>query len=91
MTKDLNDGFYTPVYVNFLSSVPRALLEDWGSQIASSPSAAENLAQIYDQYLNFVTLDSDQFSLNIEDAYRKINSPKTSDQELDELIDRGKA
>ncbi|KAG9184924.1 hypothetical protein G6011_11754 [Alternaria panax] len=88
VTKDLNDGLYTPVYVNFLSSVPRALLEDWGSQIASSPSAAENLAQIYDQYLNFVTLDSDQFSLNIQDAYRKINSPKTSDQELDELIDR---
>jgi hypothetical protein len=63
-------------------------LEDWGAEVATSPGAAENLAQIYDQYLNFVTLDSDQFSLNIQDAYRKINSPKTSDQELDELIDR---
>ncbi|KAI4698630.1 hypothetical protein J4E81_005854 [Alternaria sp. BMP 2799] len=88
VTKDLNDSLYTPIYLNFLSSVPRTLLEDWGSQIAASPGAAENIAQLYDQYLNFVTLDSDQFSLNIEDAYRKINSPKTSDQELDELIDR---
>lgn len=50
VTKDLNEGLYTPAYVNFLSSVPRHLLESWGAELATMPEAASNLAQIYDQY-----------------------------------------
>lgn len=50
VTKDLNEGLYTPAYVNFLSSIPRALLESWGAELATIPEAASNLAQIYDQY-----------------------------------------
>jgi hypothetical protein len=50
VTKDLNEALYTPAYVNFLSSVPRHLLESWGAELATMPEAAGNLAQIYDQY-----------------------------------------
>ena len=50
VTKDLSEGLYTPAYVNFLSSVPRTLLESWGAELATMPEAASNLAQIYDQY-----------------------------------------
>lgn len=50
VTKDLNDALYTPAYINFLSSVPRQLLESWGAELATMPEAAGNLAQIYDQY-----------------------------------------
>lgn len=53
VTKDLGEGLYTPAYVNFLSSVPRQLLESWGAELATMPDAASNLAQIYDQYAMF--------------------------------------
>jgi hypothetical protein len=74
--------------VNFLSSIPRPLLEDFASQIAST-GTAEHVAQVYDQYLNFIVAEPDLFSLGLgNDAYWKINSAKTSDEELDGIVDK---
>ncbi|KAJ5111519.1 hypothetical protein N7532_002054 [Penicillium argentinense] len=88
ITRDLAGGLYSPAYVNFLSSVPRPLLEDFASQIATS-GASENIAQVFDQYLNFIVAEPDLFSLGLgNDAYYKINSGKTSDEDLDAMIDK---
>jgi hypothetical protein len=87
ITHDLSHGLYSPAYVNFLSSVPRPLLEDFASQIVTS-GASEHIAQVFDQYLNFVVAEPDLFSLGLgNDAYYKINSGKTSDEELDAIVD----
>jgi hypothetical protein len=73
--------------VNFLSSVPRPLLEDFASQVATT-GTAEHIAQVYDQYLNFIVAEPDLFSLGLgNDAYWKINSAQTSDEELDAIVD----
>lgn len=88
ITDDLARGLYTPAYVNFLSSVPRPLLEDFASQIATT-GASEHIAQVYDQYLNFIVAEPDLFSLGLgHDAYWKINSAQTSDEDLDVIIDK---
>lgn len=88
ITRDLSHGLYSPAYVNFLSSVPRPLLEDFASQIATS-GASEHIAQVFDQYLNFIVAEPDLFSLGLgNDAYYKINSPKTSDEDLDTMVDK---
>ncbi|KAJ5161271.1 hypothetical protein N7492_006663 [Penicillium capsulatum] len=88
ITNDISGGLYSPAYVNFLSSVPRPLLEDFASQIATS-GASENIAQVFDQYLNFVVAEPDLFSLGLgNDAYHKINSGKTSDEDLDAIVDK---
>lgn len=88
ITNDLSNGLYSPAYVNFLSSVPRPLLEDFASQIATS-GASENIAQVFDQYLNFIVAEPDLFSLGLgNDAYHKINSGKTSDEDLDGIVDK---
>ncbi|KAE8144500.1 Sec1-like protein [Aspergillus avenaceus] len=88
ITGDLSRGLYTPAYVNFLSSVPRPLLEDFASQIATT-ATSEHIAQVYDQYLNFIVAEPDLFSLGLgHDAYWKINSAQTSDEELDVIIDK---
>ncbi|KAM0094060.1 Vesicle trafficking between the ER and Golgi [Aspergillus fumigatus] len=88
ITNDLSRGLYSPAYVNFLSSIPRPLLEDFASQIAST-GTAEHVAQVYDQYLNFIVAEPDLFSLGLgNDAYWKINSAKTSDEELDGIVDK---
>lgn len=88
IAKDLSRGLYSPAYVNFLSSVPRPLLEDFASQIAST-GTAEHIAQVFDQYLNFIVAEPDLFSLGLgKDAYWKINSAQTSDEDLDVVVDR---
>ncbi|OJI99784.1 hypothetical protein ASPVEDRAFT_188133 [Aspergillus versicolor CBS 583.65] len=88
IASDLQRGLYSPAYINFLSSVPRPLLEDFASQIATT-GTSEHISQVYDQYLNFIVAEPDLFSLGMgNDAYWRINSAKTSDADLDEIVDR---
>ncbi|KAF2744129.1 putative Golgi transport protein Sly1 [Sporormia fimetaria CBS 119925] len=87
VTSDLSRSLYSPAYINFLSSIPRPLLEDFAAQTAAS-GTAEHLAQIYDQYLNFIVSEPDLFSLNLSGAYGTLNSAQTSDETLDTLVDR---
>ena len=89
ITGDLQKGLYTPAYINFLSSVPRPLLEDFATQTATSETS-DKIAQLFDQYLNFIVAEPDLFSLGMqqEHTYWALNSGKTSDAKLDEVVDR---
>lgn len=89
ITNDLQKGVYSPAYINFLSSIPRPLLEDFASQTAAA-GTAEHIAQLFDQYLNFIVAEPDLFSLGMqkEHTYWALNSAKTKDEELDHVVDR---
>lgn len=88
ITSDLTRGLYTPAYVNFLSSAPRQLLEDFAAEIVST-NTAEHIAQVYDQYLNFIVAEPDLFSLGLgKETYLKLHSSKATDEEVDNEIDR---
>jgi hypothetical protein len=87
ITSDLSRSLYSPAYINFLSSVPRPLLEDFAQQTVTS-GTAEHIAQIYDQYLNFIVSEPDLFSLGMPGAYGTLNSAQTADSELDATVDR---
>ncbi|RDW91313.1 hypothetical protein BP5796_02478 [Coleophoma crateriformis] len=89
ITNDLSRGLYSPAYINFLSSIPRPLLEDFAAQTAAT-GTSESIAQFYDQYLNFIVGEPDLFSLGMrkENTYWALNSAKTQDDELDNVIDR---
>jgi hypothetical protein len=87
VTSDLSRGLYSPAYLNFLSSIPRPLLEDFASQIATA-NTSEHLASLHDQYLNWISAEPDLFSLNLDGAYGTLNSAQTSDEALDGLVDK---
>ncbi|OTA93960.1 hypothetical protein M434DRAFT_395190 [Hypoxylon sp. CO27-5] len=89
ITNDLQKGLYSPAYINFLSSIPRPLLEDFAAQTAAA-GTAEHIAQLFDQYLNFIVAEPDLFSLGMqkEHTYWALNSAKTKDEELDHVVDR---
>lgn len=89
ITNDLSRGLYSPAYINFLSSIPRPLLEDFASQTATA-GTSESISQVYDQYLNFIVGEPDLFSLGMRNAntYWALNSAKTQDEELDNVVDR---
>ena len=87
INSDLAKGLYADAYINFLSSIPRPLMEDFASQIADS-GTAESISQMYDQYLNFIVSEPDLFSLGMgKDTYWALNSPKATDEEIDVLVD----
>ncbi|KOS23067.1 Protein sly1 [Escovopsis weberi] len=89
ITTDLQRGLYSPAHINFLSSIPRVLLEDFATQTAEA-GTSEKIAQLFDQYLNFIVAEPDLFSLGMqkEHTYWALNSAKTSDAELDAVVDR---
>lgn len=85
---DLAKSLYADAYINFLSSIPRPLMEDFALKIAES-GTAESVSQMYDQYLNFIVSEPDLFSLGMgKDTYWALNSPKATDEEIDVLVDK---
>ncbi|RDA82774.1 hypothetical protein CP532_0411 [Ophiocordyceps camponoti-leonardi (nom. inval.)] len=89
ITNDLQRGLYSPAYINFLSSLPRVLLEDFATQTASA-GTSDQIAQLFDQYLNFIVAEPDLFSLGMQKqhTYWALNSARTSDEELEAVVDR---
>lgn len=85
---DLSKGLYSTAYVNFISSVPRTILEEFAAQIVST-NTSENIAQVYDQYLNFVVAEPDLFSLGMgKESYWTFNSAKIDEAVQDAAIDK---
>ncbi|KAI9766577.1 MAG: Vesicle trafficking between the ER and Golgi [Candelina submexicana] len=88
ITSDLSRNLYSPAYINFLSSIPRPLLEDFAAQTATA-GTSESIAQVFDQYLNFIVGEPDLFSLGMgRETYWAMNTAQLKDEELDALIDR---
>ncbi|KAI9784291.1 MAG: Vesicle trafficking between the ER and Golgi [Geoglossum umbratile] len=88
ITSDLSRNLYSPAYINFLSSIPRPLLEDFAASTAAA-GTAEHIARVYDQYLNFIVGEPDLFSLAMgSGTYWALNSAMTKDEELDAVVDR---
>lgn len=65
------------------------LLEDFATQTATA-GTSEHIAQLFDQYLNFIVAEPDLFSLGMqkEHTYWALNSAATSDEELDRVVDK---
>lgn len=88
ISSDLQKGLYSPAHINFLSSVPRLLLEEFAAKIANA-GVAEHVAQVYDQYLNFIVSEPDLFSLGLgNETYWAMNTAKIADEAMDALVDR---
>ncbi|EFW99368.1 golgi transport protein [Grosmannia clavigera kw1407] len=89
ITSDLEKGLYSPAYINFLSSIPRPLLEEFAAETVAN-GTQENIAQLYDQYLNFICADRDLFSLGMQKdhTYWALNSAQTNDDELDHVVNK---
>lgn len=63
-------------------------MEDFAAQIADA-GTSESVAQVYDQYLNFIVGEPDLFSLGMgNDTYWALNSAQTKDEELDVVVER---
>lgn len=61
-------------------------MEDFATQVAEA-GTAESIAQVFDQYLNFIVSERDLFSLGMgKETYWALNSSKPTDEELDAVV-----
>ncbi|MED6271906.1 Sec1 domain containing protein 1 [Characodon lateralis] len=60
--QDLRSQLYESYYLNFISAISRSKLEDIASA-ALTANAVSQVTKVFDQYLNFITLEDDMFIL----------------------------
>lgn len=76
--------------MNFISPISRQKLEDLAAAALQSGSVA-NIHKVYDQYVNFITLEDDMFVLKHQNSdslsYYAINRANTQDFEMEGIMD----
>lgn len=86
---DASRSLYDSFHLNFSSSIPRPLLEDLASgTLNSNSNSLDRISKVHDQYLEFVTLEDDLFSLAQKSCYVQLNDPSAGDREIEEIVER---
>ncbi|KAK0180867.1 hypothetical protein PV327_003204 [Microctonus hyperodae] len=87
---DLNNGLYDIYHLNFISPISRQKMEDLASA-ALLAGAVANIHKVFDQYLNFITLEDDMFVLRHQNSdiisYHAINKGDMKDTEMESIMD----
>lgn len=67
IAQDFQNGLYDVYHLNFISPISRQKLEDLAAAALQS-SCVANIHKVYDQYLNFITLEDDMFILKHQNS-----------------------
>uniref|UniRef100_A0A673CG34 Sec1 family domain-containing protein 1 n=1 Tax=Sphaeramia orbicularis TaxID=375764 RepID=A0A673CG34_9TELE len=88
--QDLRNQLYESYYLNFISAISRSKLEDIASA-ALAANAVSQVTKVYDQYLNFITLEDDMFILCHQNkeliSYHAINRADIQDTDMEAIMD----
>ncbi|KAK7473630.1 hypothetical protein BaRGS_00035108 [Batillaria attramentaria] len=88
--RDFQNGLYESYYLNFISAVSRQKLEDIASAAVQS-GTVQQVSKVVDQYLNFISLEDDLFTLRHQDrepvSYYAINRGDVKDSEIEATMD----
>ncbi|XP_057715607.1 sec1 family domain-containing protein 1 [Corythoichthys intestinalis] len=88
--QDLRNQLYESYYLNFISAISRSKLEDIASA-ALAANAVSQITKVYDQYLNFITLEDDMFILCHQNkeaiSYHAINRGDMQDTDMEAIMD----
>ncbi|XP_051167118.1 protein sly1 homolog [Leptopilina boulardi] len=88
--QDLQNNLYDNYHLNFISPITRQKMEDLALS-AVQCGAVANIQKVFDQYLNFITIEEDFFILrhqNSDDiSYHALNRGEIKDTEMEFIID----
>ncbi|KAF6155858.1 hypothetical protein GIB67_039189 [Kingdonia uniflora] len=87
IVSDLSRSLYETFYLNFSSLLGRPLIEDLAMGALKSDSV-HRVLEVFDQYLEFVTLEENMFSLAGVNTYVQLNDPSAGDKEIEEIVER---
>ncbi|KAJ1676364.1 Vesicle trafficking between the ER and Golgi, partial [Spiromyces aspiralis] len=84
--RDITRDLYDLYYANFSSSIPRVLMEELSVATVGS-NTSHQVAQVYDQYINFLCPEENMFSLNIDSAFTDVHDPASTGESIKRLVD----
>lgn len=84
IVQDLEQDYYSEIYVNFLSLLDRSLLEEFAN-LVSLTGRSGKVKQVYDQYLDYLVTEPQLFSLDLQDTYYLLNNPKVTEDEITQV------
>ena len=88
--RDFQNQLYENYFLNFISAIPRQKLEDIASAAIQCGSVAL-VSKVFDQYLNFISLEDDMFTLRHQDrdsvSFYAINRGDVKDTEMEAIMD----
>jgi hypothetical protein len=83
---DIKQNLYESYYINFISMLPRPLLENFADQAVQN-NLVDKIQKVYDQYLSFLTPENNLFSLNLSNSFYHLNSAAVPDNVVKGEID----
>lgn len=90
ITQDFTNQLYDSYFLNFASAISRQKLEDLASASLRCNCVAQ-ISKVFDQYLNFITLEDDLFVLRHQNSdpisYYAINRGDVKDTEMESVMD----
>ncbi|KAJ2780148.1 Vesicle trafficking between the ER and Golgi, partial [Coemansia interrupta] len=87
VSADISKDLYELYYINFASQLPRTLLEEFAVQTTAS-GTSHQVAQVYDQYLNYLCPEENMFSLHFPESFETLHNPSMSDTAMSAVVDR---
>lgn len=88
--QDLQNNLYDAYHLNFISPISRQRLEDLAAA-ALQANCVSQIQKVYDQYLNFISLEDDMFVLRHQNSdsvsYYSINRADVKDTEMENIMD----
>jgi len=90
IAQDFQAGLYDVYHLNFISPISRQMIEELAAA-ALQANCVANIHKVYDQYLNFITLEDELFILRHQNSdamsFYSINRANTRDEEMEAIMD----
>ena len=85
MSHDLGKNLYERYHFHFTRELPRSALEELATASVKA-NIANRIKRVFDQNLDFVSLERDVFSIMRPDAFKKLNDPKSRGEDIEKCI-----
>lgn len=85
IAQDCSKGLYGKAHLNFVTKLDRALMEDFAKLVVQTGSL-DMVAGVHDQYLDFVCLEQQLFSLSKKDSYVLYNGSGASEAMMENAM-----
>jgi len=84
IARDCAKGLYGGAHLNFVTKLPRGLMEEFAGLVVQSGSL-DKVASVHDQYLDYVCLERGLFTLNKRNSYVRYNG-SCSEEDIEKAM-----
>jgi len=85
IAQDCAKGLYGRYHLNFVTKLDRTLMEEFAKLVVQSGSL-HSIASVHDQYLDYVCLEQNLFSLHKSNSYVTINGSGATEQSIEQTM-----